>query len=88
MATAIIPSLLRGLTGGQERVGVTGRNLRQVIADLERQFPGIRAHLLEDDDLKPSIAVSIDGEIATGGLMEPVGQESEIHFLPAIGGGA
>jgi molybdopterin synthase sulfur carrier subunit len=88
MATAVIPSLLRGLTGGKERVRVSGRNLREVIEDLERQFPGIRSQLTEDGELRSSIAVSIDGEIATGGLLEPVGQESEIHFLPALGGGA
>ncbi len=76
------------MTGGKERVRVSGRNLREVIEDLERQFPGIRAQLTEDGDLKPSIAVSIDGEIATGGVLEPVGRESEIYFLPAIGGGA
>jgi molybdopterin synthase sulfur carrier subunit len=87
MATAVIPSLLRGMTGGRERVSVSGRNLREVIDDLERQFPGIRERLIEGDDLNPSTAVAIDGEIATAGLIEPVGLESEIHFLPALGGG-
>lgn len=87
MATAVIPALLRKLTGGRERVAVSGRNLREVIADLERQFPGLREQLIQDDDLKPSVAVSIDGEVGAGGLLEPVRAESEIHFLPAIGGG-
>ncbi|HSR58342.1 MAG TPA: MoaD/ThiS family protein [Candidatus Binataceae bacterium] len=87
MATAVIPALLRKLTGGRERVAVSGRNLREVIADLDRQFPGLREQLIQDDDLKPSVAVSIDGEVGAGGLLEPVRAESEIHFLPAIGGG-
>ena len=30
-----------------------------------------------------SLAVSIDGEIATGGLLDPVNESSEVHFLPA-----
>jgi molybdopterin synthase sulfur carrier subunit len=87
MATAVIPALLRKLTGGRERVVVSGRNLREDIADLDRQFPGLREQLIQDDDLKPSVAVSIDGEVGAGGLLEPVRAESEIHFLPAIGGG-
>ena len=87
MATAIIPALLRKLTGGSERVSVSGRNVREVIVDLDRQFPGLRERLMEDDDLKPSIAVSIDGEVRTGGLLDAVREESEIHFLPALGGG-
>lgn len=88
MPTVIIPSLLRRLTNGKERVEVRGRNVREVIDDLERQFPGMRAQLVEADDLKPSIAVSVDEEMATEGLLEKVGPESEIYFLPALGGGA
>ena len=34
-----------------------------------------------------SLAVSIDGEIATGGLLDPVNESSEVHFLPALAGG-
>jgi sulfur-carrier protein len=88
MATAIIPSLLRKFTNGEERVTARGRNVRELIADLNRQFPGLADQLMEGDDLKPSSAVSVDGEIGPGGIMEPVGESSEVHFLPAIGGGS
>jgi molybdopterin synthase sulfur carrier subunit len=87
MATAIIPSLMRTLTGGHDRVKVTGKNLREAIADLDRQFPGIASQLIEDGDLKASIAVSVDGEVGTAGVLEPVRDNSEIHFLPQIAGG-
>jgi sulfur-carrier protein len=87
MAIAVIPALLRKYTSGRERVEVAGRNVREVIADLDRQFPGFAGHLLEGGDLKPSIAASVDGEIGTGGVLEPVGETSEIHFIPALGGG-
>ena len=87
MPTAIIPALLRKYTNGEERVTVRGRNVRELVSDLERQFPGIATHLLEGDDLKPSVAVSVDGEIGPGGLLEAVREHSEVHFLPAIGGG-
>jgi hypothetical protein len=33
------------------------------------------------------VAVSIDGAFTNRGLLAQVGAESEIHFLPAIGGG-
>jgi len=87
MATVFIPALMRKLTGGRDRANADGRNLGQIIEDLDRQFPGIRGFLVQDGELKPSIAVSIDGDMATGGLIEPVGEASEIHFLPALGGG-
>ncbi len=87
MPTVIVPALLRPLTNGQERVAVRGATVRQVIEDLERQFPGIDTHLLEDGALKPGIAVSVDGEMGVGGLLAPVKETSEVYFLPAIGGG-
>ncbi|HLK87233.1 MAG TPA: MoaD/ThiS family protein [Candidatus Binataceae bacterium] len=87
MPTVIVPALLRKLTDGRERVSVRGANVRQVIDDLERQFPGIKAHLVEDGDLKSGINVSVDGEMGIGGLLDPVNETSEVFFLPAIGGG-
>lgn len=87
MAIVVVPALLRPLTSGQERVEVTGRNVGQVIDDLERQFPGFRDHLLQLGELRPSIAVSIDGEMGTGGLLDRVKDSSEVFFIPAIGGG-
>jgi len=87
MATVIIPSLLRKFTGGAERVTADGRNLREVIDHLERICPGIREHLLDDGELKGSLVVSIDGEVETAGIQAQVRDDSEIYFLPAIGGG-
>jgi len=87
MAIVVVPALLRKLTDGRERVEVTGRNVGQVIDDLERQFPGFREYLLQDGELKPSVAVSIDGEMGTGGLLDRVKDSSEVFFIPAIGGG-
>jgi molybdopterin synthase sulfur carrier subunit len=87
MATVVVPALLRRLSNGVERVVVNGRNVGQVIDDLDRQFPGFRDQLLQNGELKPSIAVSIDGEMGTGGLLDRVKDTSEVFFIPAIGGG-
>ena len=35
----------------------------------------------------PGVAVIIDGETGLMGLLERVAETSEVHFLPAIGGG-
>ena len=87
MATVVIPALLRKFTDGKDRVTANGRNLGQLVDDLERQFPGLREQLIEDGEVKPSVAVSIDGDMGTAGVLEPVGESSEVFFLPAIGGG-
>lgn len=87
MPIVFIPASLRKLTGGVERTAVNGRTVRQVIEELDRRFPGFRTQLIDGGDLKASVAVSIDGEIGTGGLLEPLRENSEIHFLPALSGG-
>jgi molybdopterin synthase sulfur carrier subunit len=87
MATVWIPAPLRHLTNRQETVTVPGTRVRQVIEALERAFPGIRARLCDGDTLRSGIAIVVDGEVATLGLLQPVGPASEVHFLPAIGGG-
>ena len=87
MAIVVIPALLRKYTGGKDRIVVSGRNVGQIIDDLERQYPGLREHVIEDGDIKPSVAISIDGDMSTGGVLEPVRDSSEVFILPAIGGG-
>ena len=87
MATAYIPSLMRKLTGGQETVAVSGSSVRQVINNLEEKYPGIKDRLVENNRIKPNISVAVDGEVSPLGILEKVGEDSEVHFFPAIGGG-
>jgi sulfur-carrier protein len=87
MPTVHIPPQMRDLTGGAADVQAPGDTLRQVVVALERRFPGIAARLTADDRVAPGLAVSIDGVVTSRGLLARVGPESEIHFLPAFGGG-
>ena len=88
MAVVWVPPLLQHLTGGAERVTAPGATLRQVISSLEAMYPGLRERLLDEAGrIQPGTAVVIDGESSHLGLLEPVKEESEIHFIPAISGG-
>ena len=84
-----LPPRMQSLTGGRQQVVVPGTNVRQVINNLERDYPGTRDILMdvEEDELSPGVAVIVDGETSLLGLLEKVGENSEVHFLPAIGGG-
>jgi molybdopterin synthase sulfur carrier subunit len=77
------------LTGGQQQVRVAGRTVRQVIDNLEHAFPGLKTQLYdaEEDILMPGLAVVVDGETSQLGILESVREDSEVHFLPALGGG-
>ena len=47
----------------------------------------LRAALVQDGELPPHLAVSVDDVIASAGLDEPVTEKSEVHFVPPLGGG-
>jgi len=89
MAEVWIPTNMQSLTGGQQCVQADGHNVRQIINDLEKQYPGLKEMLYdeEEDNLMPGIAVIVDGDASLIGLLERVREDSEVHFLPAIGGG-
>ncbi len=87
MALVWIPPLLRDLTEGKETVTVAGANVGQVIEALEQQFPGVRDRLCPGGVLRSGLAVIVDGQVGRLGLLEAAGPDSEVHFLPAIGGG-
>ena len=87
MATVYIPSLMQKLTGGQQQVVVSGSSVRQIVNNLEEEYPGIKERLLDNNRIKGNISVAVDGEVSPLGILAKVGEESEVHFLPAIGGG-
>jgi molybdopterin synthase sulfur carrier subunit len=87
MARVFIPTQLRELSGGAGEVELAGATVRQIVSALEQRFPGMAARLMRDEELSPSLQVSVDGVMSTRGLMTAVGPGSEVHFLPAIGGG-
>ena len=78
---------MQELSNGKERVVVEGNTVRQVIENLEESYPGFRERLIDQNRVKPNIAVAIDGEITPLGLIGKVSEASEVPFLPAISGG-
>ena len=91
MATVFLPMPIRRRIGGEASLVVEGATLRQIINNLEERIPGIREELIDpelDDRVIRSISAIIDGEAADMGLRTTVGENSEVHFIPAIAGGA
>jgi hypothetical protein len=48
----------------------------------------MKARLMDGFRLKGNITVAVDGEVSPVGVLAEVGESSEVHFLPAIAGGA
>ena len=78
---------MRDLTMGREQVDAPGSTVDQLVNNLDNAYPGMRNLLIKEGRLIPGVTVFVDGEAARLGLLEPVKQNSEVHFLPAISGG-
>ncbi len=87
MALVHIPTHMRSITEGRDRVSVPGQTLRQVFESLEQACPGMKEQVIADGRIRPEIAVFVDGVIAESGLVERVSEDAEIHLIPALGGG-
>ena len=48
MATVFIPSLMQKLSDGKSRVEVEGSSVRQIVNNLDTQYPGFKERLVED----------------------------------------
>ncbi len=88
MARVFIPTPLRKLVDGMTDVRVPGATLKELIENLESRYPGMRQYLMEEDHLVPGLAAVVDGEATMEGLRQRLDDETEVHFLPAISGGA
>jgi len=90
MSVAVsIPTILRTFTDNARSVQSDGSTLAEVIADLESQFPGIGARLIEDGKLRRFVNIYINDEDVRflGSLDAPVADGDNITVLPAVAGG-
>lgn len=87
MPTLFIPHQLRELTGGRDRLEIPAGSLRQALRAVEVDHPEFVARIRTDDALTTGFATSIDGAFASRGLLAQIGPQSEVHIIPAVGGG-
>ena len=88
--TVRIPTPLRRLTNGQDKVAAEGESLDEVIAFLEGQFTGIKARLCDDEgELRNFVNVYVNGEDVRflDGLGTATKSGDEISVVPAVAGG-
>ena len=82
----IIPSQLLSYTRRVE-VQVEGGTLTDVLATLDRQFPGLRFRIIdEQNQIRPHIRIFVNHETARS-LEFALKPEDEIRIIGAISGG-
>jgi len=85
-----IPTPLRRFTGGQEEVSATGTTIGMVVDDLERQHPGIKERICDEQGkVRKFVNIYVNGDDIRflQSLDTPVKEGDEISIVPAIAGG-
>jgi molybdopterin synthase sulfur carrier subunit len=82
----LIPSSLRSYTE-KSMAEASGATLGAVLADLERQYAGIRFRVVDEQDrIRRHIRIFVNGEQARD-LAQPVRASDEVIIVQALSGG-
>lgn len=89
MATIKIPTPLRAYTGGNAEVNVSGATVSAILSDLTTQFPDLRPHLYNGDELRNFVNIFIGDEDVRfrSGLDTEVEPGDKLRIIPSIAGG-
>ncbi len=83
----LIPSQLRGYTGGAKEVEAAGATLAEALADLDRQFPGFRFRVIDEQDrVRQHILIFVGGERCED-VRTPIPEGAEVFIAGALSGG-
>ena len=88
--TVRVPTQLRPLTGGSNRVEVEATTVGEAVSALEAAHPGFEARLLDDKGaVRRYVNLFVDDEDIrfAEGLATPVKDGQTISVVPAVAGG-
>lgn len=78
---------LRGYTGGRAEVDAQGGTLGDVVSDLDRQFPGVRFRIVDEQgQVREHIKMFVDG-VHIDDLSARVTPTGTVHIIGALSGG-
>ena len=86
-----IPTPLRKLTNGSDEVTASGANVAEIIEDLERNYPGLKERICEDNGkLRRFVNIYLNDEDIRfkNNLETELKENDELSIIPAIAGGA
>ena len=75
-------SLSKQFTGGDNEFEIVASSVRSLIRELNNLYPGLGTQVSDG-----TLSVAIDGDIYQDAFLEELKPESEVAFLPKIGGG-
>jgi molybdopterin converting factor small subunit len=83
----VVPGQLQGYTRGQAEVTAQGATVDQVLQDLDRQFPGMRFRVIDEQDRVRQHIMIFVGDERRDAVGSIVPDGATIHILGALSGG-
>jgi molybdopterin converting factor small subunit len=82
-----IPQPLLSYTGQRKEVEASGTTVGELLLDLDRQFPGIRFRMVnEQDAIRPHMKLFVN-RVPVRRLDAPLTSGDEVHIFQALSGG-
>lgn len=83
----LAPSQLTAYTGGASRLKAEGATVGAVLDDLDRQFPGLKFRVIDEQDrVRPHMRLFI-GREPVRDLAAPLAEGQELMIFGALSGG-
>jgi len=87
MVTVYVSSHVRSYTAGQAEIEAEGRTLAELMADLDRRYPGLRFRVIDEQDrIRQHMNFFVGGELVRD-LAHPIAPGDDVHILGALSGG-
>ena len=87
MVRVLIPSQLSSYTAGATRVEAAGASVDAVLRDLDRQFPGLRFRVVDEQDRVRKHMRMFIGRAETRNVAAPMRDGDELLIFGALSGG-
>jgi sulfur-carrier protein len=83
----LLPTPLASYTSHRREVEANGATLAELLADLDRRYPGIRFRVIDEQDaIRPHIKIFVN-RVQAAGIDRPLAPHDEVLVVAALSGG-
>jgi molybdopterin synthase sulfur carrier subunit len=82
--------LVRYFPALSDNVEVNGRNVAQILTNLNKQYPGLTAYIIDEQGtLRKHVNIFIAGDLIHDRktLQDPVNEDDQVYIFQALSGG-
>ena len=83
----VLPTPLAEYTSHRREVEADGASVAELLADLDRRYPGLRFRVVDEQDaIRPHIKIFVN-RVQARSIATPLGPSDEVLMVAALSGG-